>query len=86
MTTKRRVTKRTRKKKAKPPLGGKRAGAGRPTIFPGKTVFFAARLTPHAHALVKNEADNRACTDSDAAEWLMRTGAGERPKDERETR
>lgn len=63
--------------------GGARTGTGPKAIFREKTVRFAVRLTTHAHALVQAVAARLACTASDAAEWLIRTGAGERPKDDR---
>ncbi len=61
--------------------GGRRARAGRPTLFEGKRLKLAVTVTEEAYALVKEERarlepeHGTSATDGAATESLIRKGA-----------
>ncbi len=53
--------------------GGRRAGAGRPTLYPGKSLGrVSVRLTPEASTALETLRANLGGTTSDAVEYAIR--------------
>jgi hypothetical protein len=72
------MTTRSRGGKKKPQWGGKREGAGRPALFPGKRVKMTIKMTTVAKDLVDKtiaelEPEHGVhATEGAAVEWLIR--------------